>query len=91
MPLGIVIIYSLAFSVMSAILANSKKRDPWGWGALGLVFGIFAFLLLWSLPAGEKTIADKSLEEMNKTLDKRAIIFAIVLFGFIFLLTEFGG
>lgn len=49
-----------------------------GEAMLGAVFGIFAFLLLWSLLAGELSKKNETIEELSKRFDKRAIIFAVV-------------
>ena len=45
----IVILWAL-FAIFSAILANSKNRSAFGWGAVGLFFGPFG-LLVAALPA----------------------------------------
>jgi predicted RNA-binding Zn-ribbon protein involved in translation (DUF1610 family) len=41
---GILLIQAVAFAVLSGIVANSKNRDPTGWGAIGLLFGLFGFI-----------------------------------------------
>ena len=80
--------YALVMIAMCGILASTKHRDVWGWSALGLFFGIFAFLLLWALPVGPDSKAE-TISELSSKLDKRAIILVAILFLFIFALNDF--
>ncbi|MCS4133518.1 hypothetical protein [Salinibacter ruber] len=41
---GIVLIQAVVFAILSGIVANNKNRDPTGWGAIGLLFGLFGFI-----------------------------------------------
>jgi len=44
MIVGILLFQAVAFAVLSAIVADRKKRNPTGWGFIGLVFGLFGFI-----------------------------------------------
>lgn len=41
---AIFLVQAVAFAVLSGIVANNKNRNPAGWGALGFLFGLFAFI-----------------------------------------------
>jgi DNA-directed RNA polymerase subunit M/transcription elongation factor TFIIS len=41
---GILLVQAVAFAVLSGIVADKKRRDPIGWGLVGLVFGLFGFV-----------------------------------------------
>lgn len=80
--------YALVMVAMCGILASSKHRDVLGWSALGLLFGIFAFLLLWALPTGPNS-KEETISELSSKLDKRAKIFAAIVFLIIFAANDF--
>lgn len=40
----IIVFVGLAFAVVTAIAANARGRNPVAWGALGLIFGVFALV-----------------------------------------------
>jgi membrane protein YdbS with pleckstrin-like domain len=37
--------------VTAAYIAHQKKRNSWGWLALGLLFGVFALIAICAVPA----------------------------------------
>lgn len=45
-----ILILMALFAIFSAILANTKHRSVFGWGAIGLLFGPFGLLVV-ALPA----------------------------------------
>lgn len=44
MIIGILLFQAVAFAVLSGIVADRKRRNPTGWGFIGLVFGLFGFI-----------------------------------------------
>jgi hypothetical protein len=44
MVLIILVFQAVSFAILSGIVASNKKRDPFGWGVIGFLFGIFGFL-----------------------------------------------
>jgi ribosomal protein L40E len=38
------IVQAVVFATLSGIVANSKNRDPAGWGVIGFLFGLFGFI-----------------------------------------------
>lgn len=41
----------ILFAITCAVIAGSKNRNPLGWGALGLVGGVFALVAVAAMPA----------------------------------------
>ena len=58
------IIVALLFGSLSSYLAFKKKRNPWIWGGIGFLFGIFGFFLLLFLPK-VKTEEFNAAEELQ--------------------------
>ena len=38
------LIFWIAFAILTAIAAKSRGRSFWGWLVLGIIFGIFALI-----------------------------------------------
>lgn len=57
--------YAIVFAVVSAIVANTKGRNPIAWFFLGFLFGIFALIVIFVLPKIEvaKTLAEVAKEK----------------------------
>jgi len=49
--LVMIILYALIFGGTTAMIANSKGREPFGWFFLGALFGIFALVAVIAMPA----------------------------------------
>jgi predicted RNA-binding Zn-ribbon protein involved in translation (DUF1610 family) len=41
---GLLFVQALVFAILSGIVASNKNRDAFGWGVLGFLFGLFAFI-----------------------------------------------
>ncbi|MCS3616494.1 zinc ribbon domain-containing protein [Salinibacter ruber] len=41
---GLLFVQAVVFGILSAIIASNKNRSAGGWGALGLLFGLFGFI-----------------------------------------------
>lgn len=44
------IVFTIFFAIMCNIIARNKNRDVVGWTIGGIMFGIFALLILIALP-----------------------------------------
>jgi len=64
--LGCILVVQLAMAILSAACAASRGRNPAGWFALGLLFGLLAFIALLVLPNLEK-------EARERARDKRLV------------------
>jgi hypothetical protein len=49
-PLWLVIIFSLIAAAVCATVAGNRGRSKLGWGVLGLLFSVVAFIVLLVLP-----------------------------------------
>ena len=49
----ILLVQAVAFAILSGIVASNKNRDPFGWGIIGFLFGIFGFIAAIAVGDGE--------------------------------------
>ena len=57
-----VLAWFVVFPILSGIIASKKGRSVIGWVLLGLLFGIFSFLVLIFLPANQQAVEAQSLQ-----------------------------
>ena len=49
------IIYGIAFGILSAIAVKNKKRDPAGWFVIGFFFGVFGLIAALIVDKGDQS------------------------------------
>lgn len=64
---GLLFVQAVAFAVLSGIVASNKNRDPAGWGALGFLFGLFAFIAVLVLEKVEPNEEQRSATNSNQS------------------------
>jgi hypothetical protein len=58
------IVQAVVFATLSGIVANSKNRDPAGWGVIGFLFGLFGFIA--AVAVGEAEEAQSSSSQRSQ-------------------------
>ncbi len=66
MIIGILLAQAIAFSVLSAIVASNKNRDPFGWSTLGFLFGLFGFIAAIAVGEVEQSTRSSRRESTGK-------------------------
>ena len=60
------------FPILSGIIASKKGRSVVGWVLLGLLFGVFSFLVLIFLPENRPAVEAQSLAPQSRGYRQRS-------------------
>lgn len=66
-----ILVIWVVFAILTAVVASNKGRSGIGWLLLGLVFGIFALILV-ALLSNQKTVAARHAELVAATRDRNS-------------------
>lgn len=67
----IILFIGIVGAILNALLASARGREPWLWGLIGFLFGIFSLLVLAVMPnlknSADVRITDRSVEHYPPT------------------------
>lgn len=63
-------VYSVLFGIVCALVADRRGRSAWGWGVLGLVFGVFALAVLACLEVPRKQLRGQAFSPVLAPVKK---------------------